>query len=1298
MKRVKNSRKSRRFMGRLLAGITAAAVFVSSLAVPGDAGTVYAKEAETSNPAFTEPEVRSVNLNIDGKIAGLEDPTVPESTEAEWSNGTGTYIYYAGIGRSRLLDADTTDFSKGGEHSIFAVSDGQVDRNIHYRDEKADNGQKYANDWKYSDIYLYLTGETGIESPNTYYPNNVAGRLFSKTQRAALINSYNDSHKDWEETSGELAYAGLDGEKLFLLDAREIENEGYGFSHTHKGSKSQFFENGGALLRSPSISDGMKAGITWPDPSNCLKHNVTAWDVADNVGVVYPAYNIRLSSVFYTAYREEDQFLSANLDPDESFRMTKEKGGSNAWTVSIFDGNDGFRARRIDDDGILQPGGGIHLAIDSMGKSGEDVEYDRISAMFVDENETVIAYGKICDLPGNGSSLMVKIPEGVEDGKYTVKIFAEDMLYEPEWHGYFYTPAGSIASNPVDIEIEVDSRYEPSLQFHTYTPAVTYSGNRLSVPGESEMCVMGAEYEDVEFSWYKDSVSEENRLEEAPKDTGTYYLVASIPETETRQGASAVNGPTVIAPKTVTPYITGSISKTYDGSDSIDGADSTLSIALDGAVEGDRISAGGKIRYGDPEIGSEKTVVAEDIEITGADKDNYILSSDTAAADIGTIGKKSYPLNIPQSRIDAANTVRMVSDSLILPDGWEWQNGDGDKEIPAGDFVVATAEYIGDDKGIYQTTSVAVTITREPCTEDTTVRFDRDGDHEPTCTEQGKGHTICAVCGDVMRDSVTVDAKGHDWDADFTIDKAADCREAGSKSIHCKNCDSTKDVTEIEITGHSWNEGRVIQEATCQKEGQKVFSCNNCGDTRTETLAKTGHIPDTPVKENPVNANCTESGFYDEVIYCTSCNQEISRKKMEAAALGHNLSKVPEKAATVSDAGYREHWTCSRCGRLFLDEDASAEITILDVTIPKVDGQGTTGTENNGNNDNPSPSKPGDKPENPVQPSPDENGETPKPSDGGDTHGTSPSGGNETPSPSPSSGDDERPSTVPTENENVTPSQKPSEDGGGIPSPHPSGDDVTPSLNPSDNDSSVTPTPFPSQDNGDADKDKASGDGSETGKDKTDTGQKKQDTGDGSSEDNKPQPKAGEQFKDKKTNAVYTVLNVSGRTAAYTKPLDKKQKTIIIPAAVNINGVKYKITAIAGKAFKGNKNVTKVKMGSGITRIGKNAFYGCKNLKTVTIGKNATEIGAKAFYKCTSLTKVTIPAMVRKIGKSAFYGCRKLKLVDVKTKKLTGKRVGAKAFQNIHKKARVKVPAAKRKAYKKLFRAKGVTGKKQIIK
>ena len=649
-------------------------------------------------------------------------------------------------------------------------------------------------------------------------------------------------------------------------------------------------------------------------------------------------------------------------------------------------------------------------------------------------------------------------------------------------------PSGSLASNAVDFEIEVESRDITEIKYDGYHPACNYSGSAISLPQKDELIITGASFENVEFEWYKNSVSKENRITSAPGGAGTYYLVASIPDTGIRRGSSVTSEPIVISPKIITPYISGSISKVYDGSDSIEGADGMLVVKLDGTVEGDDLLAGaGSIRFADPGIGTEKTVIAEGIQISGADKGNYILASTVATADIGIIEKKEHPLNIPQSRLDVANTVRVVSESLELPDGWEWQ--DADKEIPAGDSVVATAEYTGDDKGIYQTTSVAVTITRKACTEDIAVRF--DGGCKPTCTEQGKGHTVCAVCGDVMRESVTV------------------------------------------------------------------------------------------------------------------------------AALGHNLLKVDEKAATASETGCWEHWACSRCGRLFSNQDASVEITILEATIPKVGGKNTSDS-NLSNNKKPS---------------------------------QNPSGGNIAPLPN----------------------------------------------NPSDNGNAVL-TPSTSQNNGDTDKDKTEGNGLDISKDNTDTGQGKPDAEDGNSQENKQQLKVGEQFKDVETNAVYTVISVSGRTAAYAEPLDKKQKVVIIPVAVSINGVKYKITAIADKAFKGNKNVIKVKIGGSITTIGKSAFYGCRNLKKVIIGKNVMEIGEKSFYKCISFTKVTIPAKVRKIGKLAFYGCSKLKLVDVRTKKLTGKRVGAKAFQNIYKKARIKIPSVKREDYKKLFRTKGVSGKKQVIK
>ena len=38
---------------------------------------------------------------------------------------------------------------------------------------------------------------------------------------------------------------------------------------------------------------------------------------------------------------------------------------------------------------------------------------------------------------------------------------------------------------------------------------------------------------------------------------------------------------------------------------------------------------------------------------------------------------------------------------------------------------------------------------------------------------------------------------GHDWNTDYTIDQAATLTSTGSKSIHCKNCDATKDVKTI---------------------------------------------------------------------------------------------------------------------------------------------------------------------------------------------------------------------------------------------------------------------------------------------------------------------------------------------------------------------------------------------------------------------------------------------------------------------------------------------------------------------
>ena len=107
----------------------------------------------------------------------------------------------------------------------------------------------------------------------------------------------------------------------------------------------------------------------------------------------------------------------------------------------------------------------------------------------------------------------------------------------------------------------------------------------------------------------------------------------------------------------------------------------------------------------------------------------------------------------------------------------------------------------------------------------------------------------------------------------------------------------------------------------------------------------------------------------------------------------------------------------------------------------------------------------------------------------------------------------------------------------------------------------------------------------------------KADTEDENSQESKTAAKSGGAIQRYGNKCCLCRVGVSGRTAAYVKPLDKKAEDCYIPAAVSINGVKYKITAIADRAFKGNKNVTKVKMGSSITKDRKECVLWLQNLK-----------------------------------------------------------------------------------------------------
>ena len=137
--------------------------------------------------------------------------------------------------------------------------------------------------------------------------------------------------------------------------------------------------------------------------------------------------------------------------------------------------------------------------------------------------------------------------------------------------------------------------------------------------------------------------------------------------------------------------------------------------------------------------------------------------------------------------------------------------------------------------------------------------------------------------------------------------------------------------------------------------------------------------------------------------------------------------------------------------------------------------------------------------------------------------------------------------------------------------------------------------------------------------------------GDGKKEDPKPNnikpAKKGTTLtvSSKKIKVKLTSSSKKNPTVTITKFTDKKAKKLTIPATVKVKGVTYKVTAISDKAFKGNKKLTTVTIGSNVTKIGKEAFSGCKNLKkiTVTAGKLKT-IGKNAFKGINKKANITV--------------------------------------------------------------------------
>ena len=147
--------------------------------------------------------------------------------------------------------------------------------------------------------------------------------------------------------------------------------------------------------------------------------------------------------------------------------------------------------------------------------------------------------------------------------------------------------------------------------------------------------------------------------------------------------------------------------------------------------------------------------------------------------------KAKQPENTPKDSVTTPYTAKKVS-QVELPADWQWVEEDASKDLPESEAVEAKADYAGQDKDLYITKQVTITITRSACEHpDTKVK----GEEASTCTTAGyTGDTYCEQCGRKIKEGKEIALLPHILEK---IEKknATTVKEGNIEYYHCSVCD-----------------------------------------------------------------------------------------------------------------------------------------------------------------------------------------------------------------------------------------------------------------------------------------------------------------------------------------------------------------------------------------------------------------------------------------------------------------------------------------------------------------------------
>ena len=176
---------------------------------------------------------------------------------------------------------------------------------------------------------------------------------------------------------------------------------------------------------------------------------------------------------------------------------------------------------------------------------------------------------------------------------------------------------------------------------------------------------------------------------------------------------------------------------------------------------------------------------------------------------------------------------------------------------------------------------------------------------DPACEEKGEIVYTAAFHKEAFgtqTKAVETDALGHELEEWVRLnDKEPLCDRIGGYDLSKKCSRCGEEIVRVHVVipskGHQWSEWSGT-EATETEDGERTRTCSVCNKTEKEIIPAKGHT--------------------------------------------HNLKKVAEVPATCSEDGKKAHWECTGCGNLFADKTGETPVTSDELVI-KASGEHTKG-------------------------------------------------------------------------------------------------------------------------------------------------------------------------------------------------------------------------------------------------------------------------------------------------------------------------------------------------------------------